>query len=242
MIMKTQIDAEALKTKEFMRYFFSELMERFPLREREIIEINMVEGSTPFPKVIETSESYPDGKFISKELDYVSDRAVSKMIAIDEYLQEALQGGGAIVAHGFYPYVPLTSTLPVVVVHPTKLYEIAREHGLEIPQSKNTDTTANSVVAEFAEHPPEIHWLGANVPIPPNSIQFCVCRVAFRKASGETVSWDEVADEIDGGKETHSKTTWRGVYDATRRINKKVASATGKPLFRISKRSFYRVA
>jgi len=89
---------------------------------------------------------------------------------------------------------------------------------------------------EFTEMPPQIIWGDIIIPIPPASIQFCVCKVLFAKELGEVVSWDEVAEEFDG--DDSQETSWRAVYDAVRLVNKKVKDKTGKIIFKTHRKSF----
>ncbi len=96
--------------------------------------------------------------------------------------------------------------------------------------------------ARFTENPPQIIFGSIKIPIPPDSKQLCVCRIMFNRGKGETVCWDEIAIEIDGGKCNSGKeTNWRGVYDAVLTINKKVKRKIGKKLFQTSRKSFHRI-
>lgn len=96
--------------------------------------------------------------------------------------------------------------------------------------------------ARFVENPPQIIFGDIKIPIPPDSKQLYVCRVMFNNEKGKIVSWDEIAEEIDGGKCNSGKeTNWRAVYDAVLAINKKVKRKTGKKLFQTSHKSFHRI-
>lgn len=95
----------------------------------------------------------------------------------------------------------------------------------------------------FMENPPQITWGNIKIPIPPSSIQSCICRVLFNKPIGETVSWDEIAEEIDGNSIRNSgkESNWRNVYDAVSAVNKKFKNKTAVKIFKTSRKSFSRI-
>lgn len=79
------------------------------------------------------------------------------------------------------------------------------------------------------------------MPIKFSSLQLCVCRAAFTKKVGEPISWEEVAEEIDGHPKEQLKTKWRRVYYVVRRLNQRFIQETTKPLFKWENLTFYRL-
>ena len=241
-IMKAQVEPDAPKTRRFLQYIYSELIDRAPLRVREVVQIRVAENITPVPKIVEMADEGAYGSDIEDELEEKHHRNLEKLIALDQYMRETFLP----VAASLFPEIENPNKFDVVVslaiANPARLYLEAEKLGLKIPKGLRAGEQDVGTTATFTEQPPQIRWLGAIVSIPANSKRLCVCRVMFSKASGEVVSWDEIADEIDGGKKVTNKTSWRSVYDAIYEINKKVKAVCGENLFESTRQSFRRVA
>ena len=240
--MKAHIEKDAPKTHAYLRHIFNVLLEHSPLREREVIEVKIVEGSTPFPKIVETTENSPDSTDMSEELEGIKERSKARYAALDEYMTEFFKPMIANPQSELHTLGKLTVIFSLVILDPEKIYRAAEKLGLKVPAPTSAETEDSNTPPTFTESLSELRWRGAVVSIRPNSKQFCVCRVAFSKQVGESVSWDEVADDIDQVPEEGRKTDWRVIYDTARQINKKITEATGKPLFKVSKLSFSRLA
>jgi len=93
----------------------------------------------------------------------------------------------------------------------------------------------------FSENPPTITWGDFKIKIPVNSKQLVACRIMFRKSIGELVSWDEIAEEIDGSENGEIITKPRTIYDAVKIVNEKVENKTKQKLFELHKTSFSRL-
>src|SRR3989344_40105 len=240
--MKAHVEPDAPKTRRFLQYIYGELLDRAPLRTREVVQIRVTENITPVPKIIEMADEGAFGSDIEDELEKKSHRNFEKLMALNEYMREAFLP----VAASLFPEIEDPKKFDVVVslaiVNPARLYLEAEKLGLKIPKGLKTGEQDIGTVATFIEKPPQIKWLDTLIPIPPNSKRFYVCRAMFSKPVGDEVSWDEIADVIDGGKDVTNKTSWRSVYDAIYEINKRVEAICGKKLFEPTRRSFRRVA
>lgn len=240
--MKAQVEPDAPKTRRFLQYIYGELLDRAPLRAREVVQIRVAENITPVPKIVEMADEGAYGSDIEDELEKKSHRNFEKLMALNQYMRETFLP----VAASLFPEIENSDKFDVVVslaiVNPAKLYLEAEKLGLKIPKEIKAGEQGAGTVAVFSEHPPQIQWLGAIVSIPANSKRLCVCRVMFSKDPGETASWDEIADEIDGGKKVTNKTSWRSVYDAIYDMNKKIEEICGEKLFESTRQSFRRVA
>jgi hypothetical protein len=240
--MKTHVEPEAPKTQRFLQYIYGELLDRAPLRAHEVIQIRVAENITPFPKITETADENAYGSDVEDELAQKAHRNLEKYTALDEYMRKTFWH----VAASLFPEMESAQKFDVIIslaiTNPAGVYSEAEKLGLKIPAVTSAEAQDFTAPAILNENPPEIRWRGVVVPIPSNSKQLCVCRVAFRKAVGESISWDEVKDEIDGGEKVHRRTTKKSVSDAVRQINKKITSAVGEPLLQTSNLSFYRLA
>ena len=240
--MKAHVEPDAPKTRHFLKYIYEELLDRVPLHAHEVVQIRVAENITSFPKITEMADENDYGSDIEDELQEKVRRNFEKYQALNEYMRETFLP----VAASLFPEMDDPKKFDVLIslaiANPAGVYREAEKLGLKIPALASVEAQDITAPATFTEHPPRIHWRGAVVFVPPNSKQFCVCRVAFRKAVGESVSWDEVKVEIDGDAKVHRRTSKKSVYDAVRQINKKTVSAVGKPLLEISKLSFFRLA
>ena len=241
-IMRTFIDHRAPKTHEYARYIFATILEQSPLTKGANVAIDVIENQTPFPKLVEMPEGSPDTKRMSAELTNWPVRLPGRFALLYDFTNDLLKSMCTVLISPLQPELRINITFNYVIDDPEKIYQTAALFGLKIPAIAGVGVQDLTAPPTFSENPPEIRWRGETVSIPLDSKQFCVCRVAFRKAAGEAVSWDEVVDEIDGGKEVHRKTTKKSVYDAIRQINKKTTGVVGQPLFEISKLSFYRIS
>lgn len=240
--MRTFIDEKAPKTHEYVRYIFASLLEQAPLTEGANVEIAVIENKTPFPKLVEMPEGSPDTKRMSAELSNWAVRHPGRFGLLYEYTNELLSSMCTPLIPVLQPELRINMLFNYVIADPKRIYREAEKFGLKVPELKEAvaqDMTAPSV---FTENPSEVHWRGAIVAIPPNSKQFCVCCVMFSKAPGETVSWDEIAEKIDGDKYVTNKSSWRSVYDAISLINQKIHAVCGEKLFESTRQSFRRRA
>ena len=164
------------------------------------------------------------------------------MFLIDCKYVEDLSDGLYVIKH---PYVlssdPLTIKFPFLIKDSKKIYEEAQKLGLDINKYKIMTHNNGSLISKFIENPPQILWKGKIIIVPPNSKQLCLCRVAFRRLSGESISWDEVAEEIDGQQIKKLETTEQAIYDAMRALNRKVKQETQGNLFQWDQHSFHRI-
>ncbi|NNM83756.1 hypothetical protein HKL94_00865 [Candidatus Parcubacteria bacterium] len=262
--MLIKLESEALNSKRYLRYLFETIVSRQPLTRGKLIEIHVRDGETPLPEFTETPDDPAQGPHmrpqtareamcwryipprkgddIGNQILDADRRRETKEELIFDYTREVL--GGLCRVHGaaMSENDSLDISFKLTVQDPEALHRAAQAVGVSVARQQGAVTEGNGAVATFTENPAQIEWSGISVSIPPNSKQFCVCRVMFNRASGEIVSWDDIADEIDGGKGVTNKTTWRSVYDAVREINKRVEAACGEKLFETTRQSFRRKA
>ncbi len=132
--------------------------------------------------------------------------------------------------------------LPFLILSPRKLYNLAEKLGIKTGQVSPTTRKYNLGTSAFSEEPCQIIWNGKIIPIEFSSRQHYTCRLAYEKRVGEAISWDEVADLIDGNRKKDLITNEKSIYNAVRIINRKVKEQVKSPLFTWEKHSFYRVA
>ena len=240
--MQQFIDYKAPKTHDYARYIFATILDQSPLTKGANVEIDVIENQTPFPKLVEMPEGAPDTKRMSAELTNWPVRLPGRFGLLYDFTNDLLGSMCTPLLPTIQPEIRVDLTFNYVIDDPEKIYETAKLLGLKIPTREGVGVPELTAPATFSENPPEIRWRGETVSIPPNSKQLCVCRVVFSKAVGEVVSWDEVKEEIDGGKKVHRRTTKKRITDTIRQINKKTTAAFGEPLLQTSKLSFYRLA
>ena len=241
-IMQQFIDHRAPKTHEYTRYILATILEQSPLTKGANVEIDVIENQTPFPKLVEMPEGAPDTKRMSAELTNWPVRLPGRFALLYDFTNDLLGSMCTPLLPTIQPEIRTNLTFNYVIDDPQKIYDLAVLLGLKLPAVAGIGVPELTAPPTFSEKPPEICWRGEVVSIPLDSKQFYICRIAFHKDAGEAISWDEVVDEIDGEKDTQSKTTKKSIYDAIRQINKKTIRAVGQPLFEISTLSFYRTS
>ena len=241
-IMQQFIDHRAPKTHEYTRYILATILEQSPLTKGANVEIDVIENQTPFPKLVEMPDGAPDTKRMSAELTNWPVRLPGRFALLYDFTNDLLGSMCTPLLPTIQPEIRTNLTFNYVIDDPQKIYDLAVLLGLKLPAVAGIGVPELTAPPAFSEKPPEICWRGEVVSIPLDSKQFYICRIAFHKDAGEAISWDEVVDEIDGEKDTQSKTTKKSIYDAIRQINKKTIRAVGQPLFEISTLSFYRTS
>ena len=240
--MQQFIDHKAPKTHDYARYIFATILDQSPLTKGANVEIDVIENQTPFPKLVEMPEGAPDTKRMSAELTNWPVRLPGRFALLYDFTNDLLGSMCTPLLPTIQPEIRTNLTFNYVIDDPQKIYDLAVLLGLKLPAVAGIGVPELTAPPTFSEKPPEICWRGEVVSIPLDSKQFYICRIAFHKDAGEAISWDEVVDEIDGEKDTQSKTTKKSIYDAIRQINKKTIRAVGQPLFEISTLSFYRTS
>jgi len=240
--MKTIVNEKAIQTREYKNYLFSELLKCAPLQKDQSVRIKVVESETPFPKITQGLDNFSDRGFVSGEIITPENRIFERRLALVNYTHEVLSKICTPLTPPEEPKNEKDVAFWFAVVDPEKIYAKAKKSNTSISSGANLPKEKSVSTLKFFDNPPRITFGKNTIDIPANSLQFCTCKVAFSKEIGEIIHWDEVAEEIDGKKKDNLETTWRSVYDALRQINKKVVSKTGKPLFKVSKLSFYRLA
>lgn len=240
--MRTFIDEKAPKTQEYARYIFETLIKQAPLTKGANVEIDIIENVTPFPKLVEMPEGFPDTARMSKELSNWKVRHPGRFGLLYEYTTGLLDSMCTPLTPSLQPEIRINMVFNYVIDDPEKIYREAQKLGIKIPREVIANEQDTAAPATFTEQPPQIRWLGALIPIPWDSKQLCVCRVMFSKKVGEIVSWDEIANDIDGTKEHEHKTGQRSVYDAVLEVNAKIETICGEKLFKTARKSFSRMA
>ena len=106
---------------------------------------------------------------------------------------------------------------------------------LKMAAKRNKNQNLKRISPELIENPPKIVWGNVEILLPVGSKQFDVCKSLFQREKGEIVCWDEIAEEMDD-----LDIKWRTIYDAVRKVNKKVEEKTELKLFCVKGRTFYR--
>lgn len=241
-MIKATVEEEAPETQKYVKHVLAEFVRHAPLSKGKKIEIKVIEHTPPFPEIAEETTYYKAGKLTLPDADYNRERREARTAAFNTYHEKRFKGLFSFLNPSEVVGNVLRGTLKFAVVNPEKIYETAKKLGVKIPEEVHADGQDASAPAMFTEKPPQIKWLGALIPVPPNSKRFYVCRAMFNNSVGDEVSWDEIADVIDGGKDVTNKTSWRSVYDAIYEINKRIEAVCGKKLFEPTRRSFRRVA
>ena len=207
-----------------------------------MVDIEINESKTPFPKITETTDYYQDGKLTIPDADYTRERREARTAALNKYHVERFSELCTLMNESEVHGNILRAHLKFTVIDPEKIYRAAKKLGLEIPAAVDAGAQDMTAPPTFTENPPEIRWRGVVVPILHDSNQLCFCRVAFRKKVGEIFSWDEVAEEIERLEYEDGDIKWRSVYDAVYDINTKIKAKCGKKLFTSTRKSFSRTA
>lgn len=236
------IEKNAPNTAKFLKHLITELLNREPLKPGKNIIIPISEDSSYFP---EFNEGIPNEEQKLSTEDFVQARAnLAKARAklLYYYIGDTLGDRIDVRKPLIQSRIPFTCHISIVIKDPKGIYEMAKTLGIETKNSNNPIDQIKESMAVFSENPSQINWHGKVIPIPPNSKQFCACRVAFSKAIGEPVHWDEIAVEIDGQPKEELKTNWHTVYNAVRLINQKIENRVGHKLFKSAKLSFVRIS
>lgn len=241
-MIKATVEEEAPETQEYVKYVLAEFVRHAPLSKGKKIEIKVIEHTPPFPEIAEETTYYKAGKLTIPDADYNRERREVRTAAFNTYHEKRFKGLFSFLNPSEVVGNVLRGTLKFAVVNSEKIYETAKKLGIKVPEEAEAIERNADAPATFTEQPPQIRWRGALVPIPANSKRLCVCRVMFRNPCGKVVSWDEIAEEIDGDKGVTNKSNWRSVYDAIYEINKKVEAVCGEKLFESTRQSFRRIA
>ncbi len=241
-IMKIYVEPDAPKTRRFLQYIYGELLDRAPLHQLEVVQIRVAENITPFPKITEVADKGVVGSDFKYEMEQKALRNLRRLEALEEYMWKTLCYVAGNLPAKLEDAKKLDVMISLAVVNPAGVYREAEKLGLKIPATASVEARDMTAAPTFTENPPQIEWMGTIISIASDSNPLCFCRVAFSTKVGEIFSWAEVAKAIDPLAYEHNDVKSRSVYDAARKINKSVAEATGKPLFKTARLSFYRLA
>lgn len=241
-MIKAEVEDKAPKTQDYISYILTKFVERFPLREMEMIDVDINESKTPFPKIRETTDYYEGGKLTIPDADYTRERREARTAALNKYHAERFNELCALINPSEVVGDILRARLKFTVIDPEKIYAECKKYGVSIPDKEGVLKNTNPVVAKFYNDPPRIMWNGGIVPIKYNSRQQDVCRLAFQRPVNEVIQWDEIATAIDPAILRDTQKGRRSIRFAIYRINQKVEEECGRPLFALQDKSFYRVA
>ncbi|MFC1630248.1 hypothetical protein ACFL06_01800 [Patescibacteria group bacterium] len=129
----------------------------------------------------------------------------------------------------------------VIIINSKKFDDYYKKLKKSCVFRKKTDKGVKIDGLIFSISPPQIIYGKKKISIPVGSKQYCVCKILFSREIGEVVSWDEIAEEIDGLEKRDLQSSWRTVYDAVIAVNKKVEKKIGKKIFITSRKSFHRI-
>lgn len=239
--MQTHLEPDAPNTTNFLKYIVSELLSREPLKKGKVIVVSVSEDSPNFPEFTDNALEGDQSIKLDDRIQEMNKFSGTKMMDIFKYLVDKLKYHTAPQIPLLEGIEPLRFGIPLVVVHPNGLYEMADNLGILTQSTKAFSENDVNLKPEFKEDPPRISWQGKTINIPINSLEVSICRVAFTKKQGELISWDEIADEHDGSYAGKKKLGPRSIYDGLRRINARVSSEINQKLFKTSKLSSVRI-
>ncbi len=241
-MIKAEVDEKASKTHEYVSYILTKLIEHSPLREREMVDIEIYENKTPFPKITETTDYYQDGKLTIPDADYTRERREARTAALNKYHVERFSELCTLINENEVQGNILRAHLKFTIIDPEKIYAECKKYDVSIPDKDGVLKNTNPAVAKFYNDPPRIMWNGGIVPIRYNSRQQDVCRLAFQRQVNEVIQWDDIANAIDPAILRDIQKGRRSIRYAVYRLNLKVEEKCGKYLFALQDKSFYRVA
>lgn len=239
--MQTHLEPEAPNTINFVKYLVFELLKREPLKHGKTIIIRVNEGSPYFPEFTDTLlEGIP---YLNPDESVEEKRvfALTKLTAIYQYLLEKFKFHSTVLWPIGNNSFPLALNIPIVVSDPQGLYNMAESLGLSTGKEVGDVNKNNNKEAKFTENIPALVFANFELPIKFGSMQFCLCKIAFGRKINEPISWDEVAEEIEGHKKDDLKSDWKRIYYVFRRLNKNFHQATGKYLFTWENKTFRRL-
>lgn len=261
--MYTKVEPQAKNTIKFLKYIVESILAHEPIRKNKLIEVLLDEDNTPLPEFLEAPILSRSGKNIyevakkdervitidgEEEDTDITERILDtykrgwdKFFEIFEYLRRDFRHIWALQIPIYEKYEPMRAKFPFIILQPQNLYELAKNLGIKNYKDIGFRSLNNNFGLRFQENPPQIIFNNIVLPIKFSSLQSCICRVAFTKKIGEPISWEEVAEEIDGHPKERLKTKWRRVYYAVRRLNQRFIQETAKPLFKWENLTFYRL-
>lgn len=176
--MYTKVDFSAPKTREFTSYLFQKLLDHYPLSIGEVVEVEIKEGDTPLPKVLENILKDEEGKVIATLESIEGDRGLLKFEGenknrsveiIDQTKRDLLRENAVIdyVEQTFeklcppkIPFVksrsPLHILFPLLVKNPKGIYSEAKKLGCAMPgerqPSQGTPIDKSATLPEVYYH------------------------------------------------------------------------------------------
>lgn len=262
--MITKLEPNTPKTKEYLQYLFDEIIKHPPLKPGKLIELKVIEGSTPFPEIteipIEPDMEGANSNDIIKEIkggwyysgdpwEQIENQAKNKDARQDARLEElhfytdrVLRGISGPISYEILSDEPLNIILRFVIMNPEGIRGEAQELGIKVPAIELITGKKDDSRAIFNEMPPEIIWRGATIPIEEGSNSFYICKIAANREVGKPISWDEIAAEIEGWHKKEADIKRRTIYDAVRSLNEKIERITGKKLFKWENLNFHKIA
>ncbi|KKP42401.1 MAG: hypothetical protein UR31_C0015G0001 [Parcubacteria group bacterium GW2011_GWA2_33_14] len=239
--MQTKIELYAPKTKKFNQYIFEKIDERMPLRTGKLIEIKITEGDTPFPEITEIPNDIAGEWGKPGDARNYEARQEMRLETLDNYMNHLLGVFCFQPYHRTLSLDPMSVIFSFTITHPEEMLGWAQEVGIDLRKFNGIKHNFENTEPNFLEEPPQIEWDRVIIPLEPESYQFYVCKSAFSRKKGKTIYWDKVKAKIDGNEENLKKEDWRIIYDAVRAVNRKVKEATKLNLFKVSKKTFYRL-
>lgn len=103
----------------------------------------------------------------------------------------------------------------------------------EVSSETEAGNKASIISVIFNDEEANLVVDGNVVPLPSFRNEHYLCRAMWRYPMDEFVSWDTIYQEISGyyeqqfGKPSSKRETWRIVYDAMERLNKRINEVTG---------------
>ena len=257
------LEGKSYKTKEYDKFILEEMIKHSPLRLGKLVEVKIAEGQTPLPEITEIPIK-PTGKemiltdvtgkqigraykgldsrrTVTAQISDKKQRKDSKFEVIQQYTDFRFAGMFSFQTADIDDGFPLSATLSFIVRNPEKIYQEAEKLGIKIIGNENLTKKIVLSSPEFLKNRSKLIWGDKEITIERDSMEFDLCRYAFKQKLNEFILWSDVMEKMDHERANDGQRGWRTVYDLVGRINKKTKLAIGKPLFRWGNKGFYRI-
>jgi hypothetical protein len=125
--MDIQLELEAPKTKEFLKYVLETLLNNRSLRDRKIIEVPLRKHDTPYPEFL---ENYPN-RFqitdIQGELEKTEERHSTMAVVTAFYLRQLFKPFCTVLDIIADISDPTAFNIPIIIHEPAKFFTFATE-------------------------------------------------------------------------------------------------------------------
>lgn len=233
--MYLSLHVQARKTKEFLQHIADYLLSKKPFVNGEVVDIPISDNSAYLPKL---EERYAGSEGKEAELVEIKDHASRKQIRqnmITHFLKTEFRGALEYKVGMQDPHNSSVYLISFKIKDKAKLQDV-------IDKINKRAVAEIYPPARFEESPPQLVWGSKVFDLTVGDMPFYICKAAFRKAIGESISWDEVLDEVEGDLKGMDDIKSSKIRDSVKHFNERVKTQTGKDLFKWVTLSFYRLS